>query len=56
MAFRGMEPIRTKVCINDRILKQINDFNYLLYNVPYEGEKVLKLKIKNLSKYWEIKT
>jgi hypothetical protein len=28
----------------------------LLYNVPYEGEKVLKLKIKNLSKYWEIKT
>jgi hypothetical protein len=29
MAFRGMEPIRTKICINNKTLKQQNTFNYL---------------------------
>ena len=29
MAFRGKEPIRTKIIINDRILEQASQFNYL---------------------------
>jgi hypothetical protein len=31
MAFRGMEPIRSKICINNKTLKQ-NTFNYMGYN------------------------
>jgi hypothetical protein len=33
MAFRGMEPIRSKICINNKTLKQQNTFNYLGYNI-----------------------
>ena len=29
MAFRGMEPVRTKIMINGRILEQVSHFNYL---------------------------
>jgi hypothetical protein len=39
MAFRGMEPIRSKICINNKTLKQQNTFNYLGYNISYEGER-----------------
>jgi hypothetical protein len=41
MTFRGMEPIRIKISINDGILEQINTFNYLGYN----GEMDLNIKI-----------
>jgi hypothetical protein len=43
MAFRGMEPIRSKICINNKTLKQ-NTFNYLGYNISYGGEKDLNIK------------
>jgi hypothetical protein len=33
MAFRGTEPIRSKICINNKTLKQQNTFNYLEYNI-----------------------
>jgi TusA-related sulfurtransferase len=33
MAFRGMEPIRSKICINNKTLKQQNMFNYLGHNI-----------------------
>ena len=29
MAFRGKEPIRKRITINDRILEQTSHFNYL---------------------------
>jgi hypothetical protein len=47
MAFRGMEPIRSKTCINNKILKQENTFNYLGYNISYEGEKDFNIKAAN---------
>jgi hypothetical protein len=50
MAFRRMEPIRSKICINNKILKQQNTFNYLGYNIPYEGEKDLNIKAANFVK------
>jgi hypothetical protein len=44
MDFRGMESIRSKICINNKTLKQQNTFNYLGYNISYEGEKDLNIK------------
>jgi hypothetical protein len=41
MAFRGMELIRSKICINNKRLKQQNTFNYVGCNISYEGEKIL---------------
>jgi hypothetical protein len=50
MAFRGMEPIRSKICIDNKTLKQQNTFNYLGYNISYEGEKDLNIKAANFVK------
>jgi hypothetical protein len=50
MAFRGMEPIRSKICIDNKILKQQNTFNYLGYNISYEGERDLNIKAANFVK------
>jgi hypothetical protein len=45
-----METIRSKICINNKILKQQNTFNYLGYNISYEGEKDLNIKSANFIK------
>jgi hypothetical protein len=50
MAFRGMEPIISKICFNNKTLKQQNTFNYLGYNMSYEGEKDLDTKAANFVK------
>jgi hypothetical protein len=39
MAFRENDPIRSKICINDIILEQINVFNYLGYDI-YPVKKI----------------
>jgi hypothetical protein len=49
MAFKGQEPVRSKVCINNKILEQVNTFNYLGYYLSYEEEKDLNMKITKLS-------
>jgi hypothetical protein len=55
MAFRGMEPIRSKICINNnKTLKQQNTFNYLGYKISYEGEKDLNTKAANFVKVLRI--
>jgi hypothetical protein len=54
MAFRGMEPIRSKICINNKTLKQQNTFNYLVYNISYEGEKDMNIKSANFVKVLRI--
>jgi hypothetical protein len=50
MVFGGMEPIRTKICINNKTLKQQNTFNYLGYNISHEGERDLNIKAVNFVK------
>jgi hypothetical protein len=50
IAFRGKKPIRSKMCIKNRILEQDNTFNYSGCNISYEGEKDLNLKITNFVK------
>jgi hypothetical protein len=39
-----MESTGSKICINGRILEQINTFNYLGYNISYREEKHVKVK------------
>ena len=50
MAFKGRDPIRTKIVIDNRILEQVNLFNYL-GNISYE--KNLDID-KKLHKYLKI--
>jgi hypothetical protein len=51
MAFRGMEQIRSMICINNNnTLKQQNTFNYLGYNISHEGEKDMNIKAANFVK------
>jgi hypothetical protein len=45
-----MGPSRSKICINNKTLKQQNTFNYLGYNISYEGEKDLNIKAANFVK------
>jgi hypothetical protein len=42
MAFAGKEPVKSKICVNGKILKQVNTFNYLGCALLYEGEKTWK--------------
>jgi hypothetical protein len=47
MTFRGQETTRRKICINSRILKGVNNFNYMGCNIHCEGGKDLNKKITN---------
>ena len=37
MAFKGRDPVRTKIVIDNKIIEHVNLFNYL-GNISYEGE------------------
>ena len=37
MAFKGRDPVRTKIVIDNKIIEQVNSFNYL-GNISYEKE------------------
>jgi hypothetical protein len=50
MALRGTEPVTNKICVDDRILEQINTFNYLRCYISYEEEKDLNVKTVNIVK------
>jgi hypothetical protein len=45
MAFKGTEPIRSKIVTDNRILEQVNTFTYLGCNISYQGEKDIHFKI-----------
>jgi hypothetical protein len=45
-----MEPVISKICFNNKTLKQQNTFNYLGYTISYEGEKDLNIKAANFVK------
>jgi hypothetical protein len=47
MAFKGTEPIRSKIVIDNRILEQVNTFIYLGCNISYPEEKYINSKITN---------
>jgi hypothetical protein len=36
MAFKVRQPVRRKICINNKTLEQVNTFSYLGYYLSYE--------------------
>jgi hypothetical protein len=50
MAFSGKDPVRSKLCINNKTVEQINTFNYLGCILSYEGEKDTPSKITKFVK------
>ena len=38
MAFKGKEPVRSKIVINGKIIEQVNNFKYLGNTISYQGE------------------
>ena len=38
MAFKGQDPVRTKIVIDNKIIEQVNMFNYLGNMIFYEKE------------------
>jgi hypothetical protein len=47
-AFLGQQHVRSKIVIENKILEQVNTFNYLGCHVSYEGEKDIQDKITKL--------
>jgi hypothetical protein len=47
IAFKGRDPTRSKIVINNEIIEQVNTFNYLRNLVSYEKEKYIDNKIQN---------
>jgi hypothetical protein len=46
MAFKGWDPLRTKTVTDNKIIEQVNLFNYLGNVISYEGELDIDKKIK----------
>ena len=41
MAFEGRDPVRTKIVIDNKIMKKVNSFNFLENTVSYEKNRTL---------------
>ena len=54
MAFRGRDPVRTKIIIDNKIMEQVNSFNYLGNMISYEKELDIDNKLHNYLKITDI--
>ena len=45
MAFRGKQPVRTKIIINDQTIEQVNHFNYLGHDIGYDKDYDIDKKL-----------
>ena len=50
MAFKGRDPVRTKIVIDNRIMEQVNVFNCLWNIISYEGELDIDSKLNSFLK------
>jgi hypothetical protein len=50
MAFRGKEPVQSKICLNNKMTERTNRFNYLDYKLSFQGEADLSQKITKYTK------
>jgi len=50
MPFKGRDPVRTKIVIDNKIIEQVNLFNYLGNVIAYEGELDTDKKLNNVLK------
>jgi len=49
MAFKGRDPVRSKIAINDNIIEHINTFTYPHFSISYRNKKALLLKSQRFS-------
>jgi hypothetical protein len=50
MAFKGRDPVRTKIAIGNIIIEQVKSFNYLAKMISYERELDIDNKLNNYLK------
>ena len=50
MAFKERDPVRTKIVTDNKIIGQVNLFNYLGNMISYEGELDIDNKLSNFLK------
>jgi len=50
MAFKGRDPVRTKIVIDNNIIEQVNSFNCLRNMISYEKELDIDNKLHNYLK------
>ena len=50
MAFKGRDQVRTEIVINNKIIEQVNSFNYLGNMLSYEKELDIDTKLHNCFK------
>jgi hypothetical protein len=49
MAFKGRDPVKTKIVTDNKIIEQVNSFNYLR-NISYDKELDIDNKLHNYLK------
>jgi hypothetical protein len=54
MAFKGRDPVRTKIVIDNKIIEQVKSFNYLGNMISYERELDIDNKLNNYLKITDI--
>ena len=54
MEFRGKEPIRTKVVVNDQIVEQESHFYYLKNKIGYDKNFDIDAKLGNIQTLAEV--
>jgi len=50
MAFKGQDPVRSKIVIENKIIEEVNSFNYLGNLISYEREVDTDSKLNNYLK------
>ena len=54
MAFKGRDPVRTKIVIDNKIIEKVNLFDYLGNIISYEGELDIDNKLTLIVLMWRI--
>ena len=54
MAFSNKDPIQSKICLNNKILERVNEFNYLGYNLYFNLKEIFPRKLTSTPKTMSI--
>jgi hypothetical protein len=53
MTFLGQDPVRCKIVVDNKCLREVKNFEYLFCEISYENEKFIQQKRANVLKYWD---
>jgi len=54
--FKGRDPVRSKIVINNKIIEQVNSFHYLENLISHEKELYIDNKLNNYLKHQTLLT